>query len=608
MMRLNKFKIFIFILIGLIVIYAIWLFFGPVKTIYAAGKRMPEIIQGIETEISKNDYISANIYIKQAKDNIAVIQNNLKFVKFVKILPIFGDGFKKIEQMLSDAESICINSSKIIKSIVGLGDVDKDDILLNLSKYPEEIEDLEKSLSSLMNNTKLITGILKINNSKIVKNISFITKFLKIIQPINEYVFEMIGYNGEKRYLLLFQNNTELRPTGGFIGTYGLLTILNGKITDLFIDDIYHLDSKVIGELKNEVPEPLKKYLKVNEWYMRDCNWQPDFPSTAKDCLNLYKLESEDQQEINGIIALTPDAIGELFDIIGAQMVSGVLFESNNFTNDLQKAVELYYRERGSTHWDRKNIIQSLANVIIDRFQYLNISDYEKVLDLIINSLKTKDILLYSNNHELQSILSDINWNGEIKQIKYDYLMVVDSNLASFKTDQFIDRTVYYNLEQNENNELIAIVTIDYKHNGDFSWNSTRYKTYTRILVPQKSELLEVIDLMENNRTDKTVDKFILYDKTIFGTFISIEPQETKSLVFKYKLPDYIKNQINKREYKIYFQKQPGVKNVQYILDVKFNEDFSHYGVNLDDIIQDNLSGFKAKFELNNDYSAHIHW
>jgi len=606
----RKTKTILLFLVILAIIYISWLALGPIRYIYSAGRKIPQSVAEIKSYIQNNDYLSANIYINQTEDNIAVIRENLKYIHFIKIIPVLGEKFSQTEKMLNDAQVICINSSKIIQSLSELGEINKATLLSALSNYPEEVKNLIQSLQSLSNNAILLADIFKITDSQSIDSIGFISKLLKIIKPLENHLFQILGYSGEQRYLLLFQNNTELRPTGGFIGTYGILEMDKGKIKNLFIDDIYHLDSRVIGQLNNEVPAPLKKYLKTEEWYLRDCNWNADFSTAAQDCLYLYEIESQDPKKIDGVITLTPLVVASIFEIIGAQEVGGVLFESENFTSDLQKAVELYYQERGVTHWERKNIISALAQVIIDCFQYLNIEDYQNVIDVVLQGLEKKDILLYSQNSNLQILLSQSNWTGEILDMNTDYIMVVDSNLASFKSDQYIDRNYYYNLNKNDQDELIVTLTLEYDHQGNFSWNSTRYRTYTRVFAPIGSELIEIIGAMDNDRSFKQgeVDVYSEYNKQVFAAFIAIEPNQKKILTFKYKLPDRIKKQIENKQYQIYLQKQPGVQNLEYILSVDLEENFSNYQVNSMEILEDNLSSFAGKINLEKDTLIQITW
>lgn len=603
-------KIFL-ILFLILLTYIGWLAMGPIKNIYSASQKISPIISGIREKINLNDYDSANIYIKQAQDNIAVIQDNIKFVKFFKIIPPLREKFIQTENILKNAQIICADASKIINSLSQYENVDKNTLIAYFGQNPGDLISLENNFTNLVKNLKLLSNVFfKEKDNVFLNNIDFLSQILKLAQPLNEYLFDIAGYSGSRRYLLLFQNNSELRPTGGFIGTYGILEVKNGQIKEFFIDDIYHLDSQVIGKLNNEVPAPLKKYLKVEEWYMRDCNWDPDFSFSAINCLNLYKIESNDQKEINGIIGMTPTAVNKIFDIIGAQEVEGVIFESENFTNDLQKAVELYYQERDATHWERKNIINSLANVMIDSFSDLSAIEYKKLAELINENLETKDIILYSTNKNIQEKISQANWSGEVIQSDRDYLMVVDSNLASYKSDQFINRNFHYNLEQLEDGALKAIVELRYQHQGSFSWNSTRYRTYTRLIVPAGSELIKVTGAMDNDRSDKEgqIDVYNKYNKTIFGTFIAIEPGQEKSLIFEYKLPANIQKQISEKNYSIYLQKQAGVEKINYLININFKENLNNYQVNIDDIIQDKLTGFSTGLDLRKDFLLNFNW
>jgi hypothetical protein len=94
----------------------------------------------------------------------------------------------------------------------------------------------------------------------------------------SQIILDILGYNGPRKFLFLFQNNQEIRATGGFIGSYGILDISNGRIKKLFVDDIYNPD----GQLKAKIipPEPIQKMSAA--WTMHDANWFPDFPPPPK--------------------------------------------------------------------------------------------------------------------------------------------------------------------------------------------------------------------------------------------------------------------------------------------------------------------------------------
>ncbi len=624
-MKILKIKNLIILIICLTIIYCIWLLIVPAKNIYAAGNDIPQLIKNINRDIDKNDFISVNKEVYELQDRAETIQANLKFFKFVKMVPYTKEKYNQVNNSLTDIIVICENLNPIIESSLYNEQISKNDILISFLNNPEAFQKISESFDNLSNNISMLSSWLKIENYSGISDIKLIAKILKISQPISKNLLELAGRQRDKRYLILLQNNTELRPTGGFIGTYGIATISDGKLKNIFIDDIYHLDSQSIGKLNNQMPDPIRKYIQTEEWYMRDCNWQVDFPSAMIDCLNIYNLEKNNLDaenpdnrgiyennlgNIDGIIAINPDIAGKLLEIVGTQEISGILFEGKNFTDDLQKAVELYYKERGVSHWDRKNIIADLAKNILKDLKNIEKYDYEKIIDLIVSGLETKDVLLYSTNPEIQNNFVSAGWAGEVRQFDNDYLMIVDSNLASFKSDQFIKRTINYSLEKTDNNELIATLKINYKHDGGFSWNSTRYRTYTRILVPSGSKFIESNGAMIDEKTNNSeaIDKYEIYGKMIYGLFTVTEPKQEKDIIVKYKLPQYIADQINKKDYKLLIQKQPGVKNAQFIINANFKEDFRNVKINIPNIINSNLSSISAKQDLNKDQIIQINW
>ena len=362
-----------------------------------------------------------------------------------------------------------------------------------------------------------------------------------------------IGYPEPVTYLLLFQNNHEIRATGGFIGSYGIVTIDQGKLVNLFIDDIYHLDHEVVGELEIIPPQPIRDYLGVKYWYMRDANWYPDFPTSARKVMEFYELEGG-IEKLNGVISITPDVVSDLLVSIGDLVIEDILYSANDFTETLQYEVEQNYAAKGLSHWDRKDVIDRLASVILDEIFSMSPTKSLEIVGSLSERLVSKDIILYMNDTEAQKYVVAREWDGSVRSVEKDFLMVVDSNMAALKTNQHIDRSLTYNVfEQQEG--LYGQLYIDYDHSGDFAWDSTRYRTYTRVYVPQGSTLVDYRGAMVDDRND-AIGSFDIYDeaeKTVFGAFIAIEPGQKGRLELLYRLPD------NYQDYSLYYQRQPGI-------------------------------------------------
>ena len=385
----------------------------------------------------------------------------------------------------------------------------------------------------------------------------------------------LLGLNSEKTYLFLLQNNNELRPTGGFIGTLGILKIKNGYITFFQTNNVYDYDRFAHNRLKIMPPAPISKYLNVDGWYLRDSNWSPDFVEAAHQIEWFYHQEvalssgTLKNYNIDGVIAITPKIISEFLSTVGAVEIDSFVFNKDNFVDRLQYLVEVGYQEQNVEYWQRKNIIGNLGQKLIARTENLNLQGWLKILQSTLDNLNAKHIQLYIKNDIVQNIINKENWSGTINSVPGDFLMVIDANLAALKSNQCVIRSIDYTLQPN----MRAHVEITYKNNCTFTWKSTRYRTYTRVYVPLGSEIIESSGAMEIDRSKQAgqVDVSEDRDKTVFGAFVSIEPGAIGKLSFTYQLPAKILNNLNAQgEYQLYIQKQAGTLKDNLQLDLNF--------------------------------------
>lgn len=377
--------------------------------------------------------------------------------------------------------------------------------------------------------------------------------------PLIELFPKLAGYPEAKTYLFLLQNNTELRPSGGFIGTYGILKVKDGHITDFFTDDSYNLDRFVDAKKRPPTPAPLQKYLHQDRWYFRDANWSPDFAESARTALRFYKEEGG-AEEPHGVLAVTPDVVLPFLRAIGPVTVEGQTFAPEDFVDTLEYRVEVGFAEAGIPRPQRKAIISVLAHELLARFYAIPMERLPSLIGDLRRVLDEKHFLIYSDDADLQQFAESRGWTGRVEPAAGDYLLAVDANLASLKSDPVVDRKMDYRLSR-QGEDLVASAKITYTNRGEFSWKTTRYRTYTRLYAPRGSVLREVRGAMvkEKDPAPGTADVGEELGKTVFGAFISIEPGETRSLEFIYVLPASVKDQLAQKSYTLLAQKQAGV-------------------------------------------------
>ncbi len=377
----------------------------------------------------------------------------------------------------------------------------------------------------------------------------------------------LAGQISDGRFLLILQNNDELRPTGGFIGNYGLLELRNGQVINLETHDSYHLDMPAQDYFKPAPPAELNKYLGVKQWFLRDANWSPDFPTTARQVRYFYQEQTKaitkatTTERIDGVIAITPAIVEDLLGLVGPITVEDQTYDQQNFVELLQYRVEMSYDNYGVTSWNRKAVINDVIRELEKRLLALPASRWTEVARIITKNLERKNILLYSDNQAVQQWLVQQNWAGQARSFAGDYLWVIDANLAAFKTDAVVDKQIKYRLYQS-GGQWLAEVRLTYKHNGGFDWRTTRYQTYTRVYAPLGSQLISQAGYKDAATTTQELGK------TVFGGFIVVEPKKTKEIKLVYRLPDSVAKPLERGQYELLLQKQPGRQRTSLSLEL----------------------------------------
>lgn len=410
---------------------------------------------------------------------------------------------------------------------------------------------------------------------------------------------DILGHNGSRKYLFLFQNNQEMRASGGFIGSYGILDINEGHIKNLFIDGIFNPD----GQLSERVvpPKPIQKVSAV--WTMHDSNWFPNFPTSAEKAAWFY--EKTGGPTVDGVIALTPTVMQKMLEITGPIEMPQyeTTVDKDNFVEKTQYEVEVDYDKEQNKP---KQFIADLAPKILDKvFSVRNPQQISNVFKVLAGSLKEKHILIYSNNFNLQTIIAQQGWSGEILQTSKDYLMVVNSNINGYKTDGVVEETISHRAEIQPDGSVIDTVKIKRVHNGgdsQYDWWNKVNANYMRVYVPKGSRLISArgqtrefnqppIDYDQLGfRRDAQVQREELSmeideetgtriyeeeNKTVFANWVYVSPKESVEIEYQYLLPfriDLSKNKDRTDGYSLLAQKQSGSQGSSFEGEVVFPE------------------------------------
>lgn len=356
--------------------------------------------------------------------------------------------------------------------------------------------------------------------------------------------------NKEKTFLLLFQNNLELRPGGGFIGAFGILKIKNGRVQLIETHDLSNFDIEVPENI--EPPYPMKEIGYVDHWKLRDSNWSPDFPINALKAESLYHLGGG-KERIDGVIGITANVLTSLLAVTGPVEIEGYpgAYDSENAILKLEYQVEKAFDEQGIEREERKSIMGDLARAIMQRAHSLSLQEKKKLVDILLGDLQKKDIQLYFTDSKIQDVIENAKWAGKIDEDwNKDYLMTIDANLGSFKSDYYVRRSLAYTIDLSKD-EPLANLKITYVHTAkQMDWMTRGYLTYLRVYVPQGAKFSET----------KNFDGAVSgeeFGKKYFGALVKVPLDSTKTVEINYTLPQDAAN-----DYGLLIQKQAGLSGV----------------------------------------------
>jgi len=515
-------------------------------------------------------FSDANEKLAQVSDDLGIIGGTL--ADFTKYIPFFskassGANIIKAGKNISQSGKIISEILKTAENIKA-----KKDQAGNIS-YLEIFKENEAKLKQISVLLSEAEGYLEsVNLDDIPKeNREDFLKAKKQLPVMNnilakfldgERIFsDILGGNGPRKYLFLFQNNQEMRATGGFVGSYALLDIFNGRVRNFFIDGIFNPD----GQLREKIvpPVPIQKISAA--WSLHDSNWFPDFPVSAEKAAFFY--EKTGGSTVDGVITMTPTVMQKMLEITGPIEMTeyGVTVDKDNFIEKIQYEVEVDYDKELN---QPKKILSDLAPKILDKiFNSDNFSDFSKTANVLLESLNEKQILIYSKNFEIEKVLSENGWSGEILDTPKDYLSVINSNINGFKTDGVISESIVHEANIEPDGTIIDTVTITRKHNGGdtaYDWWNKVNANYMRVYVPEGAKLISAegqtrefnsppldysslnfkrdpqVQMEEDNiMIDENSGTRIYTDsgKTVFANWVYVSPKETVTIKYSYVLP-----------------------------------------------------------------------
>jgi len=602
--KLLKKKWFLGLLVGLMVLFLITFIPGfivltKVQAVYQASQALMEATKSKDLKLISQK-------ITSSREKLMALDNSLKPLFWVKFIPFVG-AYESDAVHLVRAGEVGLEAAEIIvKAIEPYADIigfaggaeesggektaeDRINFIVNtLDKVAPELEKVGTKMVIVKNEINQINPNRypeQFRGKKIreplremiilIDQAAILTSEAKPIFDVSPW---LLGVEEKRTYLVIFQNDGELRPTGGFLTAYAILEVEKGKVKPILSEDIYAADARFKKRI--EAPEVIVKYLTPNipYWNLRDMNLSPDFKVSMETFMKNFS-ETTDYQ-FDGVIAVDTKVLVRLLNALGPIGVP----EWGNFSTEpdarcdgcpqVVYALELLADKPVSVQRAaRKAFLGPLMHSIIANAMG---SPKEKIPGLFeagFSSVIEKDVLFYFSDEKIQSAMEAFNIAGRIQEAPKDYFHLNDCNFGGAKANMFIKESVSQKIEKQGDGSLVKTVTIEYRNpsphskgcdleSGGLCLNAP-YRNWFRLYVPKGSELIE------SQGSEEEVKIYEELGKTVFeGYYGKSAPLYTDGgltrLVFKYKLPF----RAEKDDYQLLIQKQPGTDNHQYSIEV----------------------------------------
>lgn len=604
--KAHKANKIILILLGIFSFIALFLLFFlylPGKSLLAQIEKTKTVAQGLSAAVSDKDLAKSKEIISNLRGELNTIDNKFKKLAYLKIVPVANNYYHDGQNLIKIGSDTLETGEIVIKAIEPYQDFlgFKGTASSSAESTEDRIAFLTQSVESLLPHFDLIES--KINeidslvnqidinrypeNFKGIPLHSDFNKAREIIGEIKNYIGDskpilgqvswLLGKDKVRNYLVIFQNDGELRPSGGFWTAYTSLKIDKGKIIPGVSSNIYDLDDK----LSSVTPAPriIKSYhINVPYLNLRDSNLSPDFPTDAQIFLDGYYKAMGKKTTFDAVIALDTQVLVDIVKVLGKLDTRVGTFTSdpdprcNGCPKIIYDLEWIAGRPRNYIENDRKGFLGPLMQSLLANAMGSEKNKIGPLAQAFFNNINRKHILFFFTTPEIQDAAIKANIAGNIVQVdnNTDYFHLNDANFASAKSNIFITQKITDDLSVKDGN-IEHKVTITYINpakasncnleKGDLCLNAAAYRNLFRFYVPTGSQMIKMtgseIEPLKYEELGKQVFE------GFYGNKYPLYANSSSKVSIQYTTP--VKAS---KYYSLYLQKQPGTKAIEYEISV----------------------------------------
>lgn len=406
----------------------------------------------------------------------------------------------------------------------------------------------------------------------------------RLAAALPEVAEDALGYHGARTYLVLMQNDHELRATGGFIAAIGVLTLEQGRVVELDVRDSAGFDNPDRPPVRP--PAPLETYFNFGDWALRDANWAASFPESAAEVERHWRREQP--RPIHGVVAVTSRAVSRLLELVGpVRLPTGEEIAPGDVVGQLER---LMYTRAGLARYGsyaeaKRQVMGYVHQEVLRRLLDPAGLDRGRAAAIFQDLLARRDILLWSRDDRAQQLLAALGWDGRVRESEGDYLYVVDSTMVYDDISHLVEKRIEYEVALDaEARPYLSTVWLTYQNRYDLSqpereeerpfakgwyWDPVAQQArqqrgiwggYVRVLAPRDARLAGSDGLRFS------VDEGEEAGRRVLGSYLMVEAGTSTRVGLRYRRA--APAPARPREYRLLVQAQPGAVPAELVVRV----------------------------------------
>ncbi len=454
--------------------------------------------------------------------------------------------------------------------------------------------DPNADFSKASNSLKSAVGLLQKSKAEralpgeLDQKLDNMESFIDLFSNSSDILPEILGFEKEKIYLVLFQNNMRLRPGGGIIESYAILKIKNAKVVEFNVHDSAQIDENLKAYV--ESPFGLRRYLPSPGLYLKDSNFNPDFVNNAVSASNIYSLATN--SKVDGVIGMDFSFAKEIISALGEVSVSGYKKTINK--DNLYEIAQ------------SEDFLGILVKAIMQDLAKRKDKPYFLLAENVGRSIKEKHLIFAFPELTYQNIFTANGWSSSLWDNRQkddnrinDYFGISEANLGKNNINRFISRSVSKKLVVSEQGNVSSKLTIGYKNNSSSKDKAVDYKNYLQLILPEGAIIKAIAIDNKQVEIEKAITNPAIYgaknfkppqgfevdernqsDKTIFGFLLIVPSSQVRTLSIVYDLPYTLPPVKKSIIYSLKLYKQPGIDSYPFDLTFELPRKYQALGGN----------------------------